>query len=123
MVPPGARAGRQIGFPLGPLIPHWRHVTNFVDKHCSVNYIGNTGQVKEAGSLSRKEKLDPASSTERPEGRPLTKAALLDSPGQEDGAYDATEAEGSRARSHREAHLHHRQAGAQPLVGGARPGR
>jgi hypothetical protein len=66
---------------------------------------------------------DPPASTERPEGRPLTKAALLDGPGQEDGAHDAPEAEEPRARGRREARLHHRQADEEPLVGGARPGR
>ena len=70
------------------------------------------------GSRSRAPTHPPGAN--RPEGRPLTKAALLDGPGQEDGVYDATEAEGARARSRREARLHHRQADEEPLVGGAR---
>ena len=50
---------------------------------------------------------------------PAQQAALLDDPGQEYKVYDAMEAEGTLARSHREARLH-RQADEEPLVGDAR---
>jgi hypothetical protein len=64
------------------------HVYAPVDTERSVYYTVNGRVQVEAGRLLGQE--DTASLTdERPEGRPLTKAALLDGPGQEDGVYHA----------------------------------
>ena len=91
-----------------------------LDKTPDVRYITDSRGEKQGWPLSRQEESTSLDAN-RPESRPLTKAALLDGPGQEDGAYDATEAEGTRARSRREAGLYHRQAYEEPLVGGPRP--
>src|SRR4051812_11572308 len=59
---------------------------------------------------------NPPASTERPEGRPLPKAALLDGPGQEDRSARCLTTQ-RIPRPRREANLHHHQAEAQPLGG------
>jgi hypothetical protein len=102
------------------------HVCSTLDRVYAVGYnIGSGAAQYQDGwaGVPWQRMADPPASTERPEGRPLTKAALLDGLGQEDGVYDAEEAEGARAHSRREAGLHHRQADEEPLVGGARPER